>query len=292
MQEESQPLTYGHLASGQDPGEDLTNSDNNEAHVEKQSGNDYSSEGKSGHSHGFVNEQLKSYDTTGDQQHNASADQENKTSSENIINKIFKADSSKLFHQESYTEQIVNNDEEGKEQRDYHDDINEDKNKKSDDESDTLHPLPTLKPISSENLLMKEQKEKIKNIDENEQTEEATDENVYESEMYESSLESTLDEVVDEEEGTVERKNITTEESLQEDDSKMEGENVFATLDKSTNNTKDFVSMSSSTEATVKAMGSHLQNQTAPSSDNNLNIKIERNMQVNYFTIFCFQIMS
>ena len=131
MQEESQPLTYGHLASGQDPGEDLTNSDNNEAHVEKQSGNDYSSEGKSGHSHGFVNEQLKSYDTTGDQQHNASADQENKTSSENIINKIFKADSSKLFHQESYTEQIVNNDEEGKEQRDNHHDINEDKNERS-----------------------------------------------------------------------------------------------------------------------------------------------------------------
>ena len=70
----------------------------------------------------------------------------------------------------------------------------------------------------------------------------------------------------------------------------MEGENVFATLDKSTNNTKDSVSLSSSTEATVKAMGSHLQNQTAPSSDNNLNIKIERNMQVNYFAIFCFQI--
>ena len=56
---------------------------------------------------------------------------ENKTSLENIINNIFKADSSKLFLQESYTEQIVNNDEEGKEQRDNHHDINEDKNERS-----------------------------------------------------------------------------------------------------------------------------------------------------------------
>ena len=302
-------MTYGGLASPQESGTDLTNKeDSNEKY-----GNDYYNMGeKQSHSHGIVNEQLKAHDAS--DQHNVTNNEnpsgmhqifaednetttESLSKSDDVIKKIFNADSSKLFHQESYTEQIVNNNsnasDEGNVEKstagnDYHDEINE--MVRTEQKSRLLHPMPHNKPSRSDDRM--DNNEAKMDGEEVEKEEETKEEK--EDYNYESSLEDSLTDPEnnrDKKDVEVDMVNIAANNTSASQDGssnlEMNGENIFKSsssdISSKSNVEEQQHSLSSATEATVKQLGSHLQNssmESLQSSDNNLNIRIEKQMQV------------